>query len=78
MKNGFVTVYFWWENLKKHNILSDFWKKKKNAFWGGKIIWKNKILFFLSNFEEFLGQENYAIGFCSIFSLKLHVSKRVW
>ena len=45
MKNGFVTVYFCGENLKKHNILSDFWKKKIFAFWGGKIIWKNKILY---------------------------------
>ena len=32
MKNGFDTVYFCGENLKKHNILSDYLRKKIFAF----------------------------------------------
>ena len=48
MKNGFVTVYFCGENLKKHNILSEFWKKKKKMhFEGVKLFEKIKYCFFL-------------------------------
>ena len=53
MKNGFVTVYFFGENLKKHKILSDFWRKMFFFHFEGVKLFEKNILFFSQIFKNF-------------------------
>ena len=61
------SLFLWRKSKKTQYFKWILKKKKKNAFWGGKIIWKNKILFFSQIFKNFKARKTMQLDFVVFF-----------